>query len=156
MPTQPVLSKNARHPDIAFAGTPTCSNSFSNAAVPYRSSLVDYLARKVLIPPDCVERVHAAFLDWTSAQIGESPLGTGNACVVSLRLRDLFAHALAVGARGIVLAHNHPSGECHPSASDDDATRMIAGVARSLEIELVDHLIFTQDAVFSMRRGTRV
>ena len=64
-----------------------------------------------------------------------------------------LGEALRLDARGIILAHNHPSGECRPSGCDIAATHQLAAVASALDIELIDHLIFTHEAVYSMRAG---
>jgi DNA repair protein RadC len=68
-------------------------------------------------------------------------------------MRDVFAEALRLGASGMILAHNHPSGECRPSDNDIAATRRLAEVALALDVALIDHLIFTHEAVYSMRAG---
>ena len=58
-----------------------------------------------------------------------------------------------MGARGLIVAHNHPSGDCRPSRSDILATHRLKEVAIALDIELIDHLILTENAVYSMRAG---
>lgn len=93
------------------------------------------------------------FLDEQRAYLDDAPMGSGCAGSMSVRMREIFGHALAVGASGILVAHNHPSGQCRPSQFDIDATRRLKTVAQALDIELLDHLIFTQDAVYSMRAG---
>ena len=115
------------------------------------SALVERLRRTLLAPPDNAERLHALFLTSGRTLLGESRLAIGTSEALSLRLRDLFRRALALDASAIILAHNHPSGDCRPSESDLEATRCIAGLARALDIELLDHLIFTHRAVYSMR-----
>jgi DNA repair protein RadC len=68
-------------------------------------------------------------------------------------MRGLLGEALRLDAVGIILAHNHPSGQCRPSERDISATRRLCDVAKALDIALIDHLIFTEDAVYSMRAG---
>ncbi len=118
--------------------------------------MIDSLRRIVLSPPAMSERFHALFLDQGRALVGQTSLGFGSMCGVHLRFRELFAYALGVGADSMIIAHNHPSGDCRPSRSDVEATKRLASVANALEIELIDHLIFTQDAVFSMRGGSEL
>ena len=113
--------------------------------------MIDSLRRAVLTPPVNSERFHVVFMDENRAFLGDASLGAGSICGLSLRLRELFRRGLSLGARGMILAHNHPSGDCRPSAGDVEATQRVAMVARALEIELVDHLIFTKSAVYSMR-----
>jgi DNA repair protein RadC len=61
---------------------------------------------------------------------------------VLLSIRDIIARALALDARGLVIAHNHPSGDPNPSRADIRATRRLAETADALDIRLHDHLIF--------------
>jgi DNA repair protein RadC len=116
-------------------------------------AMVAYLRGVVLAPPVTHERGHAIFLDTGSAWIGDAPCGIGTMSALSLRMRALLGEALRHDAAGIILAHSHPSGHCRPSGCDIAATRRLAEVARALDIALVDHLIFTTDAVYSMRAG---
>jgi len=60
----------------------------------------------------------------------------------ALPLRAIFAAALRHDAAGLVIAHNHPSGNPEPSRADIDATRRLAALAAPLGILLHDHLIF--------------
>lgn len=99
------------------------------------------------------ECFHAIFLDANRAYIDDRGMGLGEASSISVRLRDLFAHALAVETRSMVIAHSHPSGMCRPSQRDITETRRLAEVGKTLEIELLDHLIITQHAAYSMRSG---
>ena len=68
-------------------------------------------------------------------------------------MRDVFSQALSLGASAIILAHNHPSGNCRPSAQDILATRKFGEIANALDIALLDHLILTDTSVYSMRAG---
>jgi DNA repair protein RadC len=72
---------------------------------------------------------------------------------LAFRMRALLGEALRRDASGMILAHGHPSGHCRPSSRDIAVTRRLADVALALDISLIDHLIFTPDAVYSMRAG---
>lgn len=116
-------------------------------------ALINFLRAMVVSPADANERFHAVFLDDVNTYLGDAPLGRGCSGSLTVRMREVFAHALGVSATGIVIAHNHPSGLCRPSQFDIDATRRLKTVAEALDIKLLDHLIFTQDATYSMRAG---
>ena len=116
-------------------------------------AMIDFLKAMVIAAPFDVERFHVVFVDKAHAYLGDAPMGTGGAGGLSLRMRDLFATALSQQASGILVAHNHPSGQCRPSRADIISTRRMETVATVLDIELLDHLIFTKNAVFSMRAG---
>lgn len=55
--------------------------------------------------------------------------------------REVFRPAVALGAAAIIIAHNHPSGEVHPSAEDEAVTDRLREAGRILGIPLLDHLI---------------
>jgi DNA repair protein RadC len=117
------------------------------------AAMIAYLRSVVLAPPVRHERGHAIFVDADSVWLGDAPCGIGTVTTLSVRLRALLGEALRHDAAGIILAHSHPSGHCRPSGCDIAATRRLVDVARALDIALIDHLIFTTDAVYSMRAG---
>lgn len=57
-------------------------------------------------------------------------------------LRSIIADAAMHNSAGIVLAHNHPSGDPTPSDGDRRATRRLACAAEALDCTIVDHLVF--------------
>jgi DNA repair protein RadC len=67
-------------------------------------------------------------------------------------LRDIIADAAEHRSAGIVLAHNHPSGDASPSVSDCRATRRLASAAEALDCAVLDHLIFAGNDCTSFRR----
>ncbi|AOL22580.1 DNA repair protein RadC [Erythrobacter litoralis] len=117
------------------------------------AAMIDHLRRHLIAAQDRDERFHAIFLDRRNAYLGDAGFGTGCGPSLSLRMRELFARALELGTAGIVVAHNHPSGHCRPSQIDIAATRRLQAVGAALDIELLDHLVITREAVFSMRAG---
>lgn len=61
----------------------------------------------------------------------------------------IFRHALEQLASGLILFHNHPSGNLMPSQADKDLTRKLRDAGRLLDIPVLDHLIFTDKAYYS-------
>lgn len=61
----------------------------------------------------------------------------------------IFHMALQHQASGIILIHNHPSGNLKPSQLDIDLTKKIAAAGRMLDINVLDHLIITDSSYFS-------
>lgn len=70
---------------------------------------------------------------------------------IDFPLRQITHDALAFGTTGLILAHNHPSGDPAPSAADLQVSRRLVQVARALEIAVLDHLIFGRNGVVSFR-----
>ncbi len=68
-------------------------------------------------------------------------------------VRLVLKQALELGAVGLVLAHNHPSGTLRPSESDKQITTKLKLAAGALDIKVLDHLIITQKDYFSFADG---
>ena len=76
----------------------------------------------------------------------------GDECATQFPLRAIIADAVRHGSAGIVLAHNHPSGDARPSEADCRATRRLSSAAEALDCTILDHLIFAGDRCTSLRR----
>ena len=76
----------------------------------------------------------------------------GDETGASLPMRAIIADAAHFGSAGIVLAHNHPSGDCRPSQSDCRSTRRLAAAAEALDCAILDHLVFAGTDCTSFRR----
>jgi DNA repair protein RadC len=113
--------------------------------------MIDYLRSAVLGDDGSQERCQVIYLDKRRFYLGDTALGRGGKASVSLHMRDVLGEGLRLGANGMVLAHNHPSGDCRPSRRDIAATQRMTMIGSMVQIELIDHLIITQSSVFSMR-----
>ena len=67
-------------------------------------------------------------------------------------LRAIIADAATHGSAGIILAHNHPSGDPSPSNSDCRSTRRLATAAEALDCAILDHLVFAGQECASFRQ----
>ena len=63
--------------------------------------------------------------------------------------REVFADAIADRAAGVIIAHNHPSGELYPSRADMQVTDRLRDAGRILGIELLDHIIIAKSGWYS-------
>lgn len=61
----------------------------------------------------------------------------------------IFAAALKSNACGVILAHNHPSGNLQPSQSDIDLTKKMREGGKLLEVQVLDHLILSKEGFYS-------
>ena len=75
--------------------------------------------------------------------------GTVNQAVVYPR--KIIESALRLGASGLILVHNHPSGETEPSSHDIHLTGEIAKAAKPMDITLLDHLVVGRKEFFSFK-----
>ena len=76
----------------------------------------------------------------------------GTKAQATIPFSKLMRQAVKSACTGVVLAHNHPSGELRPSHADLDLTRRLAIAAGSVDITILDHLIFNCGPPFSFRR----
>ena len=91
--------------------------------------------------PDEVLRI--LFLDDAQRLIADEQLQHGSVRQLDLYPRTIFRRAIEHGATGLILVHNHPSGDPNPSENDIVATRKLHDLGRTLDIEIVDHIIVT-------------
>ena len=70
----------------------------------------------------------------------------------SLPVRQVIADAARHGSAGLVLAHNHPSGDATPSTSDRQITRRLALAGEAIDVALLDHLVIAGRQCRSMRQ----
>lgn len=119
-------------------------------------AMISYLQRAFASVPIGQERFHVIFLDPNRTYLGDGVVAGGSSMHLPVRLRDLFSRALQIGARGLILAHNHPSGNCRPSDNDIAATNRMVEIGKALDIEIFDHLIFAREKIYSMRAGGKL
>ena len=95
------------------------------------------------------EEVKVLLLNRNNKVLGIYSLAKGGitACVVDVRI--ILAVALKALATGIILIHNHPSGNLTPSKDDRKITEQLNASCKLLGISLLDHLIITKNDYFS-------
>lgn len=77
-------------------------------------------------------------------------IGTLNASLV--HPREIFKPAILINAAAIILVHNHPSGDPTPSSEDMEITQRLCKAGEILGIEVLDHLIISDDGMFTSFR----
>jgi len=95
------------------------------------------------------EEFWVLYLNNSNKVIQKNQLSKGGITGTLVDVRLALKLALEVGATGIILAHNHPSGTLKPSEADKQLTLKLSTAAKSLDIKVLDHLIITEKAYFS-------
>ncbi|MGH1516781.1 RadC family protein [Chryseobacterium sp. JK1] len=95
------------------------------------------------------EEFWAIFLNNSNKVIHISQLTQGGISQSIVDVRVLFKTALDHFSTGIIIAHNHPSGSLKPSREDISVTQKIKEAGNTLSIQLLDHIIITQNTYFS-------
>jgi DNA repair protein RadC len=70
--------------------------------------------------------------------------------------RRVIEEALARNASGLILVHNHPSGQSDPSSEDRRLTRALVEATRALDIRVLDHIIVGKDGHFSFAEAQQL
>ncbi|MFT6370304.1 MAG: DNA repair protein RadC [Maribacter sp.] len=95
------------------------------------------------------EEFWVMYLNNSNKILQKSQLSKGGITGTLVDVRILMRQSLELGAVGLILAHNHPSGTLKPSSTDKQITQKIKKASESLDIKVLDHLIVTQKDYFS-------
>lgn len=91
-----------------------------------------------------VEQVRAVFLDAGRGLIRSEILGTGSIKAAAVYPREVVRRALELNAAGVILVHNHPSGDPTPSQADYALSHKVAAALATVDVDLVDHVVIAR------------
>jgi DNA repair protein RadC len=97
------------------------------------------------------EELRVVVLNSRNAVLRVTTAYVGNVSTSVVRVGELFRDAVRLDASGIILVHNHPSGDPTPSPDDLHLTAEALAAGRLLDIDLLDHLVIGHDAFVSLR-----
>ncbi len=97
------------------------------------------------------EQLRLLFLDKRHQIITDEVQQTGTVDHTPVYTREVIKRALELGASGLIIVHNHPSGDPTPSQADIKATRDIQSAAEKLNIQVHDHIIIAKDTHVSFK-----
>lgn len=128
----------------------TRGKKVASAKITSASSSVDILKKFISRSKvQTQEFAVAIFVNNNGNVLGVYQFGQGGYTATVMDYRLLMAAALKLGAVGIILAHNHPSGSLTPSDADKGITREIVKVANFHNMKVLDHIIITLDGYYS-------
>jgi DNA repair protein RadC len=96
-----------------------------------------------------VEQFKVLLTNRANKVLGIFEVSTGGITGTVADPKLIFVAALKCGASGLVLSHNHPSGNLQPSQADIELTKRIKEGGKLLDIQLLDHLIITSEGYCS-------
>ncbi|MBF8964091.1 JAB domain-containing protein [Pontibacter sp. FD36] len=97
-----------------------------------------------------VEQFKVLLLNRANRVLGIYEVSTGGVAGTVADPKLIFAAALKACASGLILSHNHPSGNLSPSAADLQLTRKIKQGGELLDITVLDHIILTSESYYSL------
>ena len=113
-----------------------------------RTSADAYRAVRSLYDEDTIDYVESSYvllLNRANQVIGKKLLSTGgtSSCIVDVKV--IAQISLSTNAHGIILTHNHPSGNINASDQDISITRRVKNALDLFDIKVLDHIIVTSD-----------
>lgn len=97
------------------------------------------------------EELRVLLLNAKNVVLRQVTVYQGNVSAALVRVAELFRDAVRVHAAGVIVVHNHPSGDPEPSPDDLHLTAEAIAAGRLLDIALLDHVILTADSYVSLR-----
>jgi DNA repair protein RadC len=98
---------------------------------------------------ELLEEFKILLLNRRNRVLGVVDISQGGLSVTVVDAKLIFITALKSCATGIILCHNHPSGELDPSREDIAVTKKLKAGANLLDLEILDHLIISKDSYYS-------
>lgn len=131
-----------------------------------REGTVDYRARitgpkevirivSELTKDAATEYLYAVSVDVKNRINHILPVAHGGAAGVSTTISDIVRSAVIAGAYGLILLHNHPSGDVEPSAEDIALTEQVSRACILLGIKFLDHIIVGGGCFYSITQKER-
>ncbi len=127
------------------------SRGKDKARLSTRQAAVDYCIR--LLHGEKRELFYAVCLNGQMETISDVLIAKGSLSDVPAYPRIVMDAVLTHNAHAVLLCHNHPSGSVMPSPQDLEATRVLSGLLREVEVVLIDHLIVSEHQAVSMVRN---
>jgi DNA repair protein RadC len=127
----------------------TSEVEFTKEAISNSTDLVDLMKKIYGDTLNTYESFYAILLNQRNQPIYIYDHSKGGIAGTTVDPNLVLAVANKVLARGIVIFHNHPSGNLTPSQSDRNITQKIGQACNLLDITLLDHIILTKDSYYS-------
>ncbi len=97
------------------------------------------------------ENVWVMLLDTRNRHLKTERVYQGSVNTSQIRLGEIFREAVKINAAGVIVAHNHPSGDPSPSPDDVAVTRALVEAGKLLDIPVLDHLVIGHGRFVSLK-----
>jgi DNA repair protein RadC len=94
------------------------------------------------------EEFKILLMNRSNSVLGIFPVSKGGLSGTVTDVRLIYQAAIKANASGIIVCHNHPSGNLNPSESDSKITQKIKDAGNLMDIQLLDHIILTMDGEY--------
>lgn len=123
----------------------TSSSSAENLLRPFFQEYIEHY-----------ECFYILLLNRSHRVIGIHKISQGGLAGTVVDIRLIFQSAIVSNAQAVILCHNHPSGTLEPSAQDISLTKKVVEAGKIMDINILDHLILTEDSYYSFGDEGRI
>jgi DNA repair protein RadC len=132
------------------------AEKLSGESLPLIQTVGDVAALALDIRDKKKEYLLAFFLNARHQLIAKEVISIGTLTASLAHPREIFAPAIGKAAAGVILVHNHPSGDPSPSEEDVRLTQRIAQAGKIMGIDLLDHMIVAESGCYSFKTAGRL
>jgi len=141
---------------VAAAELTRRADRIQDSGLPHIQSMNDVIAQAIDIRDKKKEYLLAFFVNARHQLIAKETISIGTLTASLAHPREIFSPAIGKAAAGVILVHNHPSGDPNPSDEDIRLTKRIAQAGQIMGIELLDHLIVAEKGSYSFKTSRGV
>ena len=125
----------------------------TNPAIASGSALITYLGSSMESLPE--EQLRVIFVNNLNRVIKDEVISSGTEDQTAVYPRKIMKRAMALHATGMIVVHNHPTGQLRPSNADIVITRALVAAAEALDLRMLDHVIVGREdkGYFSFREN---
>ncbi|MFD1314228.1 JAB domain-containing protein [Namhaeicola litoreus] len=124
-------------------------NDLNNIKISCSKDVADFVRRIYPVDINIREAMVVLYLNNSNRTIGYSINSIGGITGTLVDVRLILRDALLTQATGLILIHNHPSGSLQPSTPDLTITTKVKESAKIMDVNLIDHLILTEESHYS-------
>ena len=99
------------------------------------------------------EYFYALFLDTKNRILKDELVSIGTLNESLIHPRELFNSAVQASCNSVIIVHNHPSGDCVPSDSDKEVTKVLVEAGDIMGIKVLDHVIIGKEGFMSLKES---
>ena len=97
------------------------------------------------------EQIHTLVMSIKGRVLKQEIIYQGSVSQALVRIAEVIRPAIQLSAPGLIIVHNHPSGDPTPSPDDLHLTNQVLEACRLMDLNLLDHLVIGADSYVSMR-----
>lgn len=105
---------------------------------------------------DFTETFRVLYLNQSNHVVGCNTISKGGITSTCVDVRNIMQGALLTNAVALILGHNHPSGNTKPSREDEQITNKIVQAGQTLNIRVLDHIVYSRENYCSFSEEGRI